>query len=59
MAGVPSEGMVMCAETEDRSVIELLQPPAGSEAGDLISFEGAAREPVEKLHKDKKKNAWV
>lgn len=38
-----SHGMVMCAETENKSVVELLIPPAGSKPGDLISFEGFPR----------------
>lgn len=55
MADWPSHGMVLCGEYEDRSKVELLQPPAGSKPGDPISFEGYPREPVEK---PPKKNPW-
>ena len=55
LAGWKSHGMVLCAETEDRSKVELLKPPAGSKAGDPISFEGYPREPLEK---PPKKNPW-
>lgn len=56
LAGYESHGMVLCGETEDKSVVELIEPPAGSEAGDLISFEGWARQPPTQLHP--KKNPW-
>ena len=31
-----SNGMVMCASTEDKSTIELIRPPEGSKVGDRI-----------------------
>ena len=40
LAGYESHGMVLCAETPDRSAVELIVPPEGSQPGDLISFEG-------------------
>ncbi len=40
LAGYESHGMVLCGETEDKSIVELINPPAGSVPGDLISFEG-------------------
>ena len=49
LAGYESHGMVMCAETPDGSTVEFLQPPAGSEPGDLIEFEGYPRNPPEAL----------
>ena len=49
LAGYESHGMVMCAETPDGSTIEFLQPPPGSEPGDLIEFEGYPRNPPEAL----------
>lgn len=55
LAGWNSHGMVLCGETEDRSIVELLKPPAGSKPGDPISFEGYPREPLEK---PPKKNPW-
>lgn len=42
-----SHGMILCAETPDRKTAELLQPPAGSQPGDLISFPGFERKPVD------------
>jgi methionine--tRNA ligase beta chain len=42
-----SHGMVLCAETHDNSVVEFLNPPAGSVPGDLISFAGFERKPLE------------
>lgn len=40
LAGYESHGMVLCGETENKDVVELIDPPAGSQPGDLISFEG-------------------
>ena len=45
LADYPSHGMVMCAETPDGSKIEFLQPPEGSQPGDVIEFEGFPRNP--------------
>ncbi len=44
-----SHGMVLCAETPDKSVVELLIPPAGSAPGDIITFEGYERKPPAEL----------
>jgi hypothetical protein len=41
--------MVMCAETPDGKTVEFLQPPPGSEPGDLIFFEGYERNPPAEL----------
>ncbi|KAI8358226.1 tRNA synthetases class I-domain-containing protein [Mortierella sp. GBAus27b] len=51
--GVLSSAMLLAGSSPDDSVIELLQPPAGLEAGDLIEFEGygqADRSSPEKLN---------
>ena len=40
LAGYESHGMVLCGETENKDVVELIDPPAGSQPGDLISFVG-------------------
>ena len=40
LAGYESHGMVLCGETENKDVVESIDPPAGSQPGDLISFEG-------------------
>lgn len=52
LRGHVSEGMIMCAKSEDKT--ELLQPPKGAEAGDLIYCEGYTRVPVE-VPRDKKR----
>jgi len=49
LAKVASHGMVLCGEYKDGSVIELLEPPAGSKAGDVVSFEGFERCPLPQL----------
>jgi len=41
--------MVLCGEYADRSVVELLEPPAGAKAGDPIVFEGFERCPEKEL----------
>jgi aminoacyl tRNA synthase complex-interacting multifunctional protein 1 len=56
LADYMSHGMILCAETPDRQTAELLQPPEGSQPGDLITFEGYERRPPEALNA--KKNPW-
>src|SRR5687768_2037418 len=45
LADYMSHGMVLCAETPDRSKIELLVPPEGSQPGDIVTFAGYERNP--------------
>ena len=40
LADFMSNGMVMCASTEDKSVVELIRPPEGSKVGDRIQLSG-------------------
>ncbi len=40
LAGVESNGMVMCASNADKSVIELIRPPEGSKVGDRVQLTG-------------------
>jgi tRNA-binding EMAP/Myf-like protein len=40
LAGFPSHGMVLCAETPTKSSVELIIPPEGSQPGDLVFFDG-------------------
>ncbi len=56
LADYMSHGMVLCAETPDRAQAELLQPPEGSQPGDLIRFAGFERQPPAELNA--KKNPW-
>jgi aminoacyl tRNA synthase complex-interacting multifunctional protein 1 len=54
LAGFASHGMVMCAETPDKSVVELLVPPEGSKPGDLVTIKGFERDPPAQLNPKKK-----
>lgn len=56
IAEYESQGMVLCAQTADKEKVEFLSPPEGAAPGDLISFEGYAREPLAVL--PAKKNPW-
>ena len=51
-----SHGMVLCGQTNDKSKVELLIPPEGSQPGDVITFSGFERKPPAEL--PKKKSAW-
>ena len=51
-----SHGMVLCCSSTDGTQCEFLTPPEGCQPGDLISFEGYERKPVEQLNP--KKNHW-
>jgi len=50
--------MVLCAETANKSAVELISPPAGAQAGDIITFEGQERDPPAALNKSDKLNPW-
>jgi methionine--tRNA ligase beta chain len=54
LANFMSNGMVMCAETPDKSAVELLHPPTGSKPGDLITVKGYERNCPEKMNPKKK-----
>ena len=60
LADYNSHGMVLCAQPADNSVVEFLCPPEGSQPGDLVSFEGYERKPMEQLPvtKGNKVNPW-
>lgn len=40
LADFMSNGMVLCASTHDKSVIELIRPPEGSKVGERIQLSG-------------------
>ncbi|RKP06659.1 the Emap Ii-like cytokine, partial [Thamnocephalis sphaerospora] len=40
MRGIKSCGMVMCASSEDGTVVEPLAPPTGARPGDRVYFDG-------------------
>lgn len=54
MRGIKSSAMVLCASDEDHGIVEFVNPPAGSQAGDKIFFEGYDGTP-EKVLTPKKK----
>ncbi|KCV72452.1 hypothetical protein H696_00044 [Fonticula alba] len=54
MRGVKSFAMVMCAANAEDTVVELVEPPAGAEVGDVIVFEGHPGEPLPQLNPKKK-----
>ena len=45
LAGFASNGMVLCASSEDRSTVAFVEPPDAAEPGDRVVMEGA--DPVE------------
>ena len=54
-----SEGMVICAENEDHSVVELVEPPADAKVGEWIQFEGLpAVKPDEEVNPNRKTSPW-
>lgn len=40
LAGIPSEGMVLCADNADHTQVQLMRPPPGSTVGERIQLEG-------------------
>lgn len=50
--------MVLAAQYADKSKVELLPAPEGSQPGDVVTIEGFERKPIEKLSKDPKKNEF-
>ncbi|KAJ3033832.1 hypothetical protein HDV00_005797 [Rhizophlyctis rosea] len=49
--GVESAGMVVAASSADKTTVELLDPPSGSEVGDLVVFDGFDRAPEESVNR--------
>ena len=58
LGGFPSHGMVLCGETPDKSAVELITPPAGSQPGDVITIEGQPRSPVAEMPQKAERNPW-
>ncbi len=44
MQGFVSKGMVLAAKSADGSRVEIIEPPAGSEVGELIELKDTARD---------------
>ncbi len=59
MAGYPSHGMILCANSADSKTCEVLDAPAGSQPGDCVVVEGFERKPAADLNLSKKNNPWV
>jgi methionine--tRNA ligase beta chain len=57
MAGVESQGMVLCASDADKSKLCFVAPPAGAAPGERVVWEGYPGEP-ETAKKMEKKKAW-
>ena len=56
LAGFLSQGMVLCASSEDGSEVKILEPPAGAENGDRVVFSGVENgEPASSSQMKKKK----
>ncbi|XP_078446667.1 nucleic acid-binding, OB-fold-like protein isoform X2 [Wolffia australiana] len=51
---VTSYGLVLCASSEDHSVVEPLLPPEGASLGECISFSGYEGKPEDVLNPKKK-----
>jgi len=45
--GVPSNGMVLCASDAEHTDVQLVVPPAGVAAGELVTFDGHLAAPVD------------
>ena len=54
MRGVRSEAMVLAATSKDGNVVELVEPPMGSNVGDRVQVEGFEGQPDEILNPKKK-----
>merc|ERR1719482_2636505 len=57
LAGFPSNGMVLCASSEDRSTVAFVEPPEESEPGERVICEGMVEDPATPNQMKKKK--WM
>lgn len=55
LAGFKSNGMVLCASSEDRSTVAFVEPPAESQPGERVVCEGMIAEPASPNQVKKKK----
>ncbi|KAK9913864.1 hypothetical protein M0R45_037669 [Rubus argutus] len=51
---VMSEGLVLCASSEDHTIVEPLLPPEGAKLGERVSFSGIDGKPEDVLNPKKK-----
>jgi len=57
LKGVKSEAMLLAASNSDHTLVEPLDPPAGSKIGERVTFEGYTGEPV-LPHLNPKQKIW-
>mmetsp|Transcript_12033 Transcript_12033/g.17738 ORF Transcript_12033/g.17738 Transcript_12033/m.17738 type:complete len:427 (-) Transcript_12033:160-1440(-) len=56
LVGFKSTGMVLCASSQDKGTVKLVQPPAGAKIGDRVTFPGyEGTEPATPAQVGKKK----
>jgi len=55
LGGFPSNGMVLCASSEDRSTVAFVEPPEASEPGERVLCEGLEAVPPASPNQMKKK----
>jgi len=55
LGGIPSDGMVLCAFTDDDSKVLLIEPPEGAANGERCTFEGYEGDAATGNQIDKKK----
>jgi hypothetical protein len=53
--GFPSQGMVLCGSNADHTAVELVDPPAGAQIGERVTFEGHDGSACSPAQLDKKK----
>lgn len=62
LRGIESQGMVFCAASEDKSIVELVAPPEGSKVGDRVFLKGQdadSQAPDASINPKKKNNPWA
>ncbi|KAJ3088164.1 Tyrosine--tRNA ligase, cytoplasmic [Quaeritorhiza haematococci] len=50
LRGILSQGMVLAASNADKTIVELVDPPEGSEPGDKVTFKGYEHKPEKQLN---------
>lgn len=55
LAGFKSNGMVLCASSDDKSEVKFVDPPADSQPGERVVCEGMVAEPATSNQMKKKK----
>ncbi|CAN0240672.1 unnamed protein product [Ectocarpus sp. 12 AP-2014] len=55
IGGFKSNGMVLCASSEDHSVVKIVEPPPGAAIGARVTVSGTEGEPATPAQVQKKK----